>query len=372
MPTSRLAYWLRISKIPGIGPRRFQKLMAVSENPQEILEFCLHSKELLENEAARNYLKNSNWDDVEADIRWAELPGHTILTLEDAKYPRQLQEIDSPPPILYIQGRLESLLLPQIAIVGSRNPSKSGAELAYQFAAELAKKGWVITSGLAYGIDAASHQGALSVDGFTIGVLGCGIENIYPKSHKKLAEKICEKGAVISEFPPQTFAQPELFPRRNRIISGFAKGVLVVEAAVKSGSLITARYALEQGREVFAIPGSIHHTLARGCHQLIREGAKLVESTEHILEEFVRYSNPSPIIQSSKEANAPSPTVRFSQLNENQRKILECIDFAATAPDMIISRSNIDAGIVLAILLELELDGIVTQVPGGYSRALFP
>jgi DNA processing protein len=365
----KLAHYLRLIKAPGIGPKRFQKIVEIVDDIELFLKECQSFNEIILPSATKEYFQKGSWDEIESELLWAEKPHNQIITLMDEKYPRQLKTIDSPPPVLYVQGNSNILSLPQLAIVGCRNPSKTGAQTAYTFSMDLAKMGWIITSGLAYGIDAASHQGALNADGLTIAVLGSGLEHIYPKSHITLAEKIKTKGALISEFGPNTLPIAENFPRRNRIISGLSKGVIVIEAALKSGSLITARYALEQGREVFAVPSSIHHVLAKGCHSLIREGAKLVENTQHIIEELIDLNNPFFTSKIENKGESSSSEQLFCLTNK-QLKLLECIDFSCTPIDLIIERGQLPVDEVNVLLVELELNGIVTQVPGGYSRAI--
>ncbi len=236
-------------------------------------------------DALYNYFYEPNSKMVDEHLQWlASSKYHHIIRLGSPDYPKQLSEIPKPPEILFVSGSIEVLHQPQVAIVGSRNASPIGLETAYSFANELSKAGLVITSGMALGIDGAAHRGALEAHYPTIAVLGTGIDTIYPLRHTTLAEQITKQGAIISEFPLKTTPSPANFPRRNRIISGLSLGTLVVEASTKSGSLITARLAAEQGREVFAIPGSIHNPRAKGCHQLINQGAKLVENIEDILQ----------------------------------------------------------------------------------------
>ncbi|MGH8552168.1 MAG: DNA-processing protein DprA, partial [Methylococcales bacterium] len=245
---------------------------------------CL--SELGLNQATIEYLKSPDWAAIDNDLEWLNQPGHQAVTLDDPRYPSRLKEIAVPPPVLFVTGEVSLLSTPQLAIVGSRNPSPSGIDIARDFAANLCGSGLTITSGMALGIDGAAHEGCLAAGGKTIAVLGTGPDRVYPARHKQLAWKIAERGCLVTEFPPGTRPKASNFPRRNRVISGLSLGVLVVEAAIESGSLITARLALEQGREVFAIPGFIHNPLARGCNALIKKGAKLVESVHDILEEL--------------------------------------------------------------------------------------
>lgn len=293
-------------------------------------------------------------------MHWLAQPGNHAITLEDSSYPIQLKEIADPPPILFVRGNPALLHYPQIAIVGSRNPTIDGIHTAKAFAATLSRCGYTITSGLALGIDAASHQGALDAEGLTIAVAGTGLDRIYPACHKQLAFDILKTGAIISEFPPGTTAKANHFPRRNRIISGLCRGLLVVEAAKQSGSLISARLALEQNREVFAIPGSIHNPLARGCNALIREGAKLVETTQDILDELGQYN---------QQDNEIPRAVPQSILDLEQQKLLNLIPYSPTSVDSLVSQTGTSVETLTAMLLLLELQGHITATPGGgYTR----
>jgi DNA processing protein len=289
-----------------------------------------------------------------------EQPGHLAVTLADPCYPPQLKEIADPPPLLFIRGNPDILALPQIAIVGSRNPSHLGVDTAAEFAKALAREGFVITSGLALGIDAAGHKGALQAQGYTIAVAGTGLDRVYPARHRALATEIVNHGAMISEFPPGTGAKADHFPRRNRIISGLCIGLLVVEAAKQSGSLITARMALEQNREVFAIPGSIHNPLARGCNALIREGAKLVETARDILEELNFYNHIDRDIFTE---------LRQTPLDLEQQTLLNLIMFSPTSVDSLVENTGLPVEVISSMLLVLELQGNVESVSGGcYTR----
>ncbi|MET0118068.1 MAG: DNA-processing protein DprA [Sedimenticola sp.] len=311
----------------------------------------------------KQYLAAPDRERVEADLQWAEPADHHIITLADPGYPPLLAEADDPPPVLFVIGQPDILVTPQLAIVGSRNPSASGRQTARDFAFHLARSGITVTSGLATGIDGAGHEGALEAEGKTIAVTGTGLDRVYPATHHELAHRIREQGALVSEFPPGTPVRPGNFPRRNRIISGLSVGTLVVEAALKSGSLITARLASEQGREVFAIPGSIHNPLARGCHRLIRQGAKLVESSEDIIEEL------SPLLGSLvtpatgiREKPDPEET---PDLDADYIRLLEQIGYDPLHADRLIERSGLPAENVSSMLLLLELEGYVSSLPGG-------
>lgn len=283
---------------------------------------------------------------------WLADPAHEIVAWDDPDYPKALLELGFAPPMLYFVGRRELLNRPALAIVGSRNASAQGLENARAFARALADAGLTIVSGLALGIDAAAHEGALAGAGATLAVVGTGLDRVYPARHRELAHAIAASGGLLSEFPPGTPPLEMNFPRRNRLISGLSRGVLVVEAALQSGSLITARYAGEQGREVFAIPGSIHSPLARGCHKLIREGAKLVETAQDILEELGMAANGPPL--QSKDAAPISDSPVLAALGDGPAGV-----------DTLAARTGLPAGDVTVELTGLELAGIVAPLPGG-------
>jgi DNA processing protein len=363
-PKNELPYWLAALHMPGIGPakmrrwlQRFANIQALfTANIAELAVAGLTSKEI-------KLVQNPNWHAVEADLKWSEKINCHIVTLNDNRYPFLLKELSDSPLVLYVRGAVEKLSLPQIAIVGSRNPSVIGKETAQQFATYLAKVGLVVTSGLAAGIDAACHRGAL-IAGSTIAVMGTGLNHIYPATHCQLAEDIMMSGALVSEFSPNTLPMASNFPRRNRIISGLSLGVVVIEAALRSGSLITARFAVEQGREVFAMPGSIHNPLAKGCHHLIREGAKLIETADDILAEL------GPLWQAATAFSAEKePSLEFA-LEQKYRDFLGYIEYDVTSIDAIIIRSGLTAGEVSSMLLKLELLGLIAVTPGGYTRSV--
>lgn len=277
-----------------------------------------------------------------------------------------LRQIADPPIALFLRGDVALLTSPQLAIVGSRNPSGEGRRNAEEFAAYLARCGLTITSGMALGIDSASHRGALKAGGKTLAVWGTGLDKVYPPAHRELAEQIAAQGLIVSEYAPGTPPLPHNFPRRNRLISGLCVGTLVVEANQSSGSLITARLASEQGREVFAIPGSIHNPLARGCHRLIREGAKLVESAGDILEELA----PLLKLEAAVAESAPTETLAATAAEDPEyRLLLNSLDYAPTSVDALVERTGLTPDVVSSMLLMLELQGQVEAAPGGhYSR----
>ncbi len=343
-----------------MGCRTFLSLLA-SHTPEQIFQASSDTlvKLGLKNTSIQA-IKNPDWTLIDSDLRWLAETDSYALTITDPAYPAQLKEIADPPPILFVRGDPSLLSMPQIAIVGSRNPSTSGLETAFNFAKSLSTSGFVITSGLALGIDAASHRGALQGGGYTIAVAGTGLDRVYPAKHKDLATAIVKTGAMISEFPPGTSAKANHFPRRNRIISGMCLGLLVVEAAKQSGSLITARMALEQNREVFAIPGSIHNPLARGCNALIREGAKLVETTQHIFEELNVY------IQEDEDFTEKNPE---TTLDLEQQTLLNLVMFSPTSIDDLVTQTGYPIEVIASTLLILELQGYLEATPGGcYTR----
>lgn len=286
-----------------------------------------------------------------------------IVLISSSDYPALLREIDTPPALLFVKGNTDILNLPQIAIVGSRHHSATGQQNARAFAHHLANSGFVITSGLALGIDGAAHQGALET-GHTIAVLGTGVDVIYPRRHQALYTEIIAKGGlIVSEFPPGTPARAGNFPQRNRVISGLSLGVLVVEAALKSGSLITARLAMEQGREVFTIPGSIHNPSAKGCHQLIRQGATLVETADDIITELgglLAYK-----AQEAAQLVAPNST---NALDETAIRILDQLGFDPINLDTLIARTQLAPAVLSGLLIQLELEGWVEHRVGMYNR----
>lgn len=341
---------------PGMGAKTIRYLLEHLEPAQIFSASHAQLRQLGLKDDLIGALKDTDWQRVEQTLLWLENPNHHALPLNDPRYPQQLLEISSPPPILFVRGNLELLAQPQIAIVGSRNPSSQGLQTAFDFAQTLADVGFTITSGLALGIDAAGHRGALKATGRTIAVSGTGLDRVYPARHKELAREIVEKGAMISEFPLGATAKANHFPRRNRIISGLCQGLLIVEAARESGSLITARLALEQNREVFAIPGSIHNPLARGCNALIREGAKLVETTRDILEELGQFKQPPETLVAEKIQ---------TELDLEQQNLLKLIPFSPTTVDELVNQSGLAVEVVSSILLVLELQGYIVSAAGG-------
>ncbi|KEQ16610.1 DNA-binding protein [Endozoicomonas numazuensis] len=352
---------------PGLGAVRFNALIREFGSADAILSASYHALRAgLPEKLAAQLSSNPETPEIVDRLnycrQWLESSkAHHIITLQSSQYPVALKELSDPPPLLYVVGNIDLLNEPQLAVVGSRRPTPQARRLAQELARDLSRKGLIITSGMALGIDAAAHQGVLGSYGSTIAVLGTGVDVIYPRSHGDLYQAIAMQGAVVSEFPLGTTPNPGNFPRRNRIISGLSSGVLVVEAALNSGSLISARLAAEQGREVFAVPGSVLNPLSRGCHKLIREGAVLVESAEDILIELQNYLRP--FVESSDE-----PETISSDLSGVQRVILESLNGEAVSVDLICQISGLSFDEVSVILTEMELEGFIESVPGGYTR----
>jgi DNA processing protein len=356
------AHWLALNRLPDLAQNELCALAEGRASPLDIV--TAHARHARRRARGRPV---PDWRGVESDMRWLAAPGRHLVTQSMPAYPALLRQLPDPPPVLFIEGDAAILGADQLAIIGSRRATPCGVQTAHGFSAELARRGLVITSGLALGVDAASHRGAMAGGGRTVAVTAHGLDMVYPRSHRRLARQIAENGALISEFFPGSAPLARHFPRRNRLISGLSLGVVVVEAARRSGSLITARLAGEQGREVFAVPGPIQSPLARGCHQLIRQGAKLVEGIADILEEL-----PGGWAQTlgmgtgagGRAAEAPQ------NLDAEQKKVLECLSYRAVSVDSVVQDSGLTADTVCSILLALELRGLVVPVPGGaFCRA---
>ena len=361
METTRLRAML--ARAPGLTADHVQKLFAVTGEESSLCDSALLMRRARVPPAAYNYLTSPDEAALDADLRWLEASGAALISCLDPTYPSLLAHTDGAPPALFVLGSVEALGLPQLAIVGSRNPTASGRRNARHFATEAARTGLAVTSGLAVGVDAASHAGALDVGGVTIAVLGTGLDTVYPVANEALAARVRAQGALVSEFPPRTAPAARNFPRRNRIISGLSRGTLVVEATLRSGSLITARYAAEQGREVFAIPGSIHSPQSRGCHKLIRDGAQLVEGLADVLSEL-KIPLPEQWVRSSIRTRATS-----EPLDKEYEMLLDALGFEPATLDELIGRTGLSSESVASMLLILELDGCVAALPGGrYDR----
>ena len=353
-----LAAWLRLTLIPGIGGKTQRKLLNAFGLPEAIFAADRAAiAGVVGDKAASLLLAADNRAGVDSALAWSAAPDHELLTLADREYPQALLQISDPPTLLYVRGRIDLLNQPALAIVGSRNPTPQGINNAERFAAALAEAGLTIASGLALGIDAAAHRGALRAAASTVAFIGTGIDRLYPAANQQLALEIAARGTVVSEFPLGAPPAAANFPRRNRLISGFSRGALVIEATVDSGSLITARLAAEQGREVFAIPGSIHSPHSRGCHKLIREGAKLVETVQDVLDELTW-----PLLTAATSTSPDDPAPQGSGL-------LPSMGFDPCSLDELVERSGLTADVVSVMLLHLELDGQVATLPGGrYQR----
>ena len=358
--------WLTLLHTNGLGVAGYHKLLSAFELPEKIL--AANSSQLSELGFSNQTITSIQQPDLEAiqkDVDWAESSdSHHIITLFDPQYPQRLKTISRPPPVLFVRGDPDYLHQPQLAMVGSRNPTAAGKRTATDFAKHLSNSGITITSGLARGIDGASHEGALQGIAGTVAFVAHGLDIVYPAAHRELAEEITHHGAVVSEVPIGTEPHRGLFPRRNRLISGLSLGTLIVEAALKSGSLITAKHAVEQDREVFAIPGSIHNPLARGCHQLIRQGAKLVETAEDIIEELL----PHLPALSSTEKKQTNEVNNEQALDPDHQKLLKCLQYEAIAIDELVDCSGFSAAEVASMLLIMELEGSVVNEGGRYIR----
>jgi len=361
--------WLRLTLTPGIGGETQRKLLRAFGPPDAIFSAGRSALAAVAGERAANLLLDQdNAERLEQAVSWSAQPAQHLVSLADPEYPQALLQTPDPPTLLYVRGRLELLNSPALAIVGSRNPTRQGLGNAERFAAALADAGLTIASGLALGVDAGAHRGALARSGGTVAFVGTGIDRVYPASNRELAREISRQGAVISEFALGTPPLAANFPRRNRLIAGFSRGTLVIEATVDSGSLITARIAAEQGREVFAVPGSIHSPQSRGCHRLIKQGAKLVETVADILDEL-RWRTASEGCGSASQA---LPAADPNTATEAGR-LLQSVGFDPFSLDELVTRAGLTAERAAVVLLELELQGQIASMAGGrYQRLPAP
>lgn len=359
-----LAQWIRFEQTPGVGGETGRKLLGAFGLPENI--FSANFSALLNTVSERvahaivAQPSDETLSQIDKTIEWAQQPGNRVLTLADDDYPKALLDISDPPLLLYVKGRLDLLSHSSLAVVGSRNATAQGISNAEKFSEILSQAGLTISSGLALGIDTAAHQGGLRGSGSTIAVIGTGADIVYPARNRGLAHQIAAEGCIISEYPLGMPPIAANFPRRNRIISGLARGVLVIEAAAQSGSLITARMAGEQGRDVFAIPGSIHSPLSKGCHQLIKQGAKLVESAQDVLEELGNHT----LMQQHTSVPTPQTTAK------EPSGLLAAMGYDPIDIDSLAARCHLDAAAISAQLLELELQGAVEMLAGGIYRRL--
>jgi DNA processing protein len=352
-----------LARAPGLTAETAGALLAAAGGDPALAVSARAASRMPLTPAAQDFLAAPDERAVAADLAWLETSGTVIVLCTDPEYPPLLRQTVGAPAALYVQGSVPLLSSPQLAMVGSRSPTPGGRATAREFAAWFARERITITSGLAVGIDAASHEGALRGGGSTIAVCGTGLDRVYPAANRGLAERIRAQGALLSEFPPGTAPLPENFPRRNRIIAGLTLGTLVVEAARRSGSLITARLALESGRELFAIPGSIHSPLSQGCHQLIRAGATLVEEAADVMTELG--------FSFSKERLSglqAAPAVE-RELDKEYEMLLDALGFEPATIDVLVARTGLPSESIASMLLILELDGRVAALPGGrYGR----
>ena len=411
-----IAAWLRLTMAPGLRPTALRTLLASFGLPEAVLGQSFESLARVTNDAtARAVLAAPGADfsaQLDAVLAWRDVPGNALLALDDPAYPPLLLTMPDPPPLLYVKGQLALLHTRSVAVVGSRGATPQGAEDAKRFSRAFSDAGLAVVSGLALGIDAAAHRGALSGRTGTVAVIGTGADVVYPPAHEPLSREIAANGAILSEWPLGTPARPAHFPQRNRLIAGLVNGVLIVEAAMRSGSLITARLANEMGRDVFALPGSIHAPLSRGCHRMIKQGAKLVETPEDVLEELgmttapapaqatrtrdtaraIKASSgtqprqtslPLPLPPAAQDDTAPRlmtplatlsapPPALPSTLPPDAQRLLDALGHAPTTLEILAARTEMDDSALQATLLRLELSGHLTALPGGrYVRASF-
>ena len=373
---AELRDWLTALRTPGLGPGGLrERLAAAGGRISEVVKQLQRDASTL-NAEAQAWLQQPDEARIAADLAWLSEPQHRLLRCTDADFPPQLETIPQPPAALFVAGDAGLLLRPQVAIVGARSASVAGKSNAHAFARHLALTGFVITSGLADGIDGAAHEAALEAGQPTIAVIGTGPDLVYPRKHRQLSARVAAEGALVSEFPPGTAARADHFPRRNRIIAGLSLGTLVMEAGLQSGSLITARLAGEQGREVFAVPGSIHNPLARGCHRLIRDGARLVESASEIAETLVPAARALGAELALRLERVPAASTERARPasggwrdDPDYQRLLDVLGHDPMALDELAARTGQGASELSSMLLMLELEGCVEGLPGGrYQR----
>jgi DNA processing protein len=351
--------WVALAQIPGVGDETYRRLLAAFGTPDRIFSASAAALRSVVSAAIATAIATNRRDEsLQRAAAWLQEADNRLVTLADPDYPQALLQIADPPPFLYVKGTPALLNRQALGIVGSRNATPQACKDAELFARSLSGAGLCVVSGLALGVDAAAHRGGLAGPASSIAVIGTGIDIVYPAANRSLAHQLAQFGAVVSEFPLGTPSKAGNFPRRNRIISGLSRGVLVVEAALQSGSLITARLAAEQGREVFAMPGSIHSTLSKGCHKLIKQGAKLVESAQDILEEL--------------GATSPPRAPEVPRQNDTRGDtVLQALAHEPCSVDVLVERTGLTADRVSSILLELELEGRVAPLPGGLYQAIY-
>ena len=368
-----LTLWLSLNQIAGLGNAAFCQLLAKFGSPEGIFNAKLSQlREIVSDDIAQKISKGVAIDVIAPTLKWLEKDNVHLITLADSTYPQKLLEISNPPAVLYAIGNLHWLNHPAIAMVGSRSATPQGEKNAEEFAKSLCEQGLCVVSGMALGIDGAAHRGALKANGATIAVVGTGLDIVYPARHRDLAHNIAERGLILSEFPLGTPSKAQNFPRRNRLISGLSLGCLVVEANIDSGSLITARLSAEQGREVFAIPGSIHSPVTKGCHQLIKQGAKLVESVQDILEE-VNWVNIVNNLASKNSLPSISPNGLTADLSPNSPQTNTVLDLMGFDPinfEQLRSLSGLTTEALSSMLMLLELENKIKSLAGGHYQRL--
>lgn len=382
METAERDAWLILIRAPQFGSSSLRKALLRHGSASGVLAALQRGALEGAETATREWAQQPDMQRIAADRDWLAQPDHHLVTCQDADYPALLVDVSGAPAALFIVGEPARLWMPQIAIVGSRNASQGGIATAKAFARAFATAGFTITSGLAQGIDGAAHEAAMDAGGATIAVLGTGPDVIYPRSQTALAQRIGAEHALVSEYPPGTTARPQLFPRRNRIIAGLSLGTLVVEASIQSGSLITARYASEQGREVFAIPGSIHNPMARGCHRLIRDGAKLIETADEVIVELRSLANElgerlrerlgdDAATPSSASTTASPARVPARSRDADYTALMQALGHDSVAIDVLAERTGLGVDALSSMLFLLELEGDVVASPGGhYARRI--
>ena len=369
-----ISQWLTLNQTPGLGNAAFCQLLSKFGSPEGIFNAKLSQlREVVDDDIAQKVSNGVDAEMIAPTLKWLEKDNVHIVTLADSTYPQKLLEISNPPAVLYAIGNLHWLNHPTIAIVGSRSATPQGEKNAEEFAKSLCEQGLCVISGMALGIDGAAHRGSLKANGATIAVVGTGLDIVYPARHRDLAHKIAERGLILSEFPLGTPSKAQNFPRRNRLISGLSLGCLVVEANIDSGSLITARLAAEQGREVFAIPGSIHSPVTKGCHQLIKQGAKLVESVQDILEE-INWATIANSLPSKNSLLSISPSGLMPDVSPNSPQtntVLDLMGFDPVNFESIRTNSGLTTEALSSMLMLLELENKITSLAGGnYQRLI--
>ena len=369
-----ISQWLTLNQTPGLGNAAFCQLLSKFGSPEGIFNAKLSQlREVVDDDIAQKISNGVDAEMIAPTLKWLEKDNVHIVTFADSTYPQKLLEISNPPAVLYAIGNLHWLNHPTIAIVGSRSATPQGEKNAEEFAKSLCEQGLCVISGMALGIDGAAHRGSLKANGATIAVVGTGLDIVYPARHRDLAHKIAERGLILSEFPLGTPSKAQNFPRRNRLISGLSLGCLVVEANIDSGSLITARLAAEQGREVFAIPGSIHSPVTKGCHQLIKQGAKLVESVQDILEE-INWATIANSLPSKNSLLSISPSGLMPDVSPNSPQtntVLDLMGFDPVNFESIRTNSGLTTEALSSMLMLLELENKITSLAGGnYQRLI--